>query len=411
MILLENARIFDGVNGECAEGMSVLVEDGAIREVSDRPIKADDAQRIDVAGKTLMPGLIDVHIHAYFSDLNAKLVDSRDAPYRTAHAVRKLGHALDCGFTSVRDIGGGDYPLASAIEDKLIRAPRFFYAGKVLSMTGGHVDYRTPNEMNHTHGYCSCGSMNWGGVVVDGVDECIKAAREELRRGAHCIKITASGGVMSPSDPMWMNQFREDEIRAIVNEAAERRTYVSAHCHPVSAIRRSIEFGVRCIEHATLIDADTAQFVAERGGYIVPTMSVIFVTMEIGAKLGMTPDSMAKLKVAADSAIEGLQHMRDAGVKMGFGTDLLGATYDQQCREFEFRSEVFTPLEMLRQATSVGAEILMQEGRLGCVRPNAHADLIVVDGDPLKDIGLLAADGRKLDLIIRDGEIVKNRLN
>lgn len=388
----------------------MLVEDGLIREVSDHPIKADGAQRLDVAGKTLMPGLIDLHIHAYFSDLSAKLVDGRDAPYRTAHAVKKLGHALDCGFTTVRDIGGGDYPLAAALADGLIRGPRFFYAGKVLSMTGGHVDYRTPNEQHHTHGYCSCGSMNWGGVVVDGVDACIKAAREELRRGAHCIKIVASGGVMSPSDPMWMNQFREDETRAIVNECVERRTYVSAHCHPISAIRRSIEFGVRCIEHATLIDAETAVFVAEHGTYVVPTMSVIFVMMEVGAKLGVAPDTMAKLKVAADSAIEGLQHMRDAGVKMGFGTDLLGATYDQQCREFEFRSQVFTPLEMLRQATSVGAEILMQEDKLGCVKPGAFADLIVVDGDPLKDIGLLAADGRKLALIMRAGEIVRNGL-
>lgn len=408
--ILENARIFDGTSAVCAEGMSVLVENGLIREVSDSPIKADSARRLDVAGKTLMPGLIDLHIHAYFSDLNAKLVDSRDAPYRTAHAVKKLGHALDCGFTTVRDIGGGDYSLAAAITDGLIRGPRFFYAGKVLSMTGGHVDYRTPNEQHHTHGYCSCGSMNWGGVVVDGVDACIKAAREELRRGAHCIKIVASGGVMSPSDPMWMNQFREDETRAIVNECLERRTYVSAHCHPISSIRRSIEFGVRCIEHATLIDAETAVFVAEHGTYVVPTMSVIFVMMEAGAKLGMAPDTMAKLKIAADSAIEGLQHMRDAGVKIGFGTDLLGATYDQQCREFEFRSEVFTPLEMLRQATSIGAEILMQENKLGCVKPEAFADLIVVDGDPLKDIGLLAADGRKLDLIMRAGEIVKNNL-
>jgi imidazolonepropionase-like amidohydrolase len=391
--------------------MSVLVEDGAIREVSVHPIKTGNAQRIDVAGKTLMPGLIDLHIHAYFSDFNAKVVDARDAPYRTAHAVRKLGHALDCGFTTVRDIGGADYSLASAIADGLIRGPRFFYAGKVLSMTGGHVDYRTPTEAHHTHGYCSCGSMNWGGVVVDGVAQCIKAAREELRRGAHCIKITASGGVMSPSDPMWMNQFREDEIRAIVNECVERRTYVSAHCHPISAIRRSVEFGVRCIEHATLIDGETARFVADRGAFVVPTMSVIFVTMKVGAALGMTPESMAKLKVAAESAIEGLQHMRDAGVKLGYGTDLLGATYDQQCREFEFRSEVFTPLEMLRQATSQGAEILMQEGKLGCVKPGACADLIVVDGDPLKDIGLLGADGRKQDLIMRAGEIVKNRLN
>lgn len=410
-IILENARIFDGVSAECAEGMSVLIEGDAIREVANRPIKADDALRIDVAGKTLMPGLIDLHIHSYFSDLDAKVVDSRDAPYRTAHAVKKLGHALDCGFTTVRDIGGGDFSLASAIADGLIRGPRFFYAGKVLSMTGGHVDYRTPAEKHHTHGYCSCASMNWGGVVVDGVDECIKASREELRRGAHCIKITASGGVMSPSDPMWMNQFREDEMRAIVNECVERRTYVSAHCHPISAIRRSIELGVRCIEHATLIDAETAQWVAERGAYVVPTMAVIFVSMEVGATLGMAPESMAKLKIAADSAIEGLQHMRDAGVKVGYGTDLLGSTYDQQCREFTLRSEVFTPLQMLRQATSMGAEILMQEGRLGCVRPEAHADLIVVDGDPLKDIELLAADGHKLDLIMRAGEIVKNGLN
>lgn len=410
-VVFENARIFDGFSADCAEGMSVLVEDGMIREISDRPILTEGARRIDVAGKTLMPGLIDCHIHAYFSDLNAKVVDGRDAPYRTAHAIQKLGHALDCGFTTVRDIGGGDFPLAAAVADGLIRGPRFFYAGKVLSMTGGHVDYRTPNEQHHTHGYCSCASMNWGGVVVDGVDACIKAAREELRRGAHCIKITASGGVMSPSDPMWMNQFREDEIRAIVNEATERRTYVSAHCHPISSIRRSVEFGVRCIEHATLIDAETAQWVAERGVYVVPTMSVIFVTMEVGAKLGMTADSMSKLKVAADAAIEGLQHMRDAGVKLGYGTDLLGSTYDQQCREFEFRSQVFTPLEMLRQATSMGAEILMQQGKLGCVSPGAHADLIVVDGDPLKDIGLLAADGRKLDLIMRAGEVVKNRLD
>src|SRR5690349_12229576 len=132
-IVLQNARIFDGLSADCAEGMSVLVEDGAIREVSGHPIKTGNAQRIDVAGKTLMPGLIDLHIHAYFSDLNAKVVDARDAPYRTAHAVKKLGHALDCGFTTVRDIGGGDFSLASAIADGLIRGPRFFYAGKGLS--------------------------------------------------------------------------------------------------------------------------------------------------------------------------------------------------------------------------------------------------------------------------------------
>lgn len=409
-IILENARIFDGSSGECPEGMTVLVEDGTIREVSDRPIRSDAAQRIDVAGKTLMPGLIDLHVHSYFSDLDPRVLNDRDAPYRTAYAIRKLGHALDSGFTTVRDIGGGDYPLAAAIADGLIRAPRFFYAGKILSMTGGHVDYRTPNEKHHTHGYCSCGTMNWAGVIADGVDECIKASREELRRGAHCIKIVASGGVMSPSDPIWMNQFREDEIRAIVQECAERRTYVAAHCLTSESTRRSVEFGVRCIEHAALIDAETAAFVAERGAFVVPTMVCLFSLVEQGLEMGLPSDRMDNLQTVYEDAMTGLDVMRDAGVKVGFGTDLLAGFYPQQSREFTIRREVFTPLELLRQATSVGAEVLMQEGRLGCVRPDAHADLIVVDGDPLSDIGLLAAGGRNLDLIVRGGEIVKNRL-
>jgi imidazolonepropionase-like amidohydrolase len=410
-IILDNARIFDGISDECLEGMTVLVENGTIREVTDRAIRSDDAQRIDVAGKTLMPGLIDLHVHSYFSDLDPRVLNDRDAPYRTAYAIKKLGHALDSGFTTVRDIGGGDYPLAAAIADGLIRAPRFFYAGKILSMTGGHVDYRTPNEKHHTHGYCSCATTNWAGVIADGVDECIKATREELRRGAHCIKIVASGGVMSPSDPIWMNQFREDEIRAIVQECAERRTYVAAHCLTSESTRRSIEFGVRCIEHAALIDAETAAFVAERGAFVVPTMVCLFSLVEQGLEMGLPGDRMDDLRAVHEDSMAGLDVMRSAGVKLGFGTDLLAGFYTQQSREFEIRREVFTPLELLRQATSVGAEILMQTEKLGCVKPDAHADLIVVDGDPLTDIGLLAAGGRNLDLIMRGGEIVKNRLS
>jgi imidazolonepropionase-like amidohydrolase len=248
-------------------------------------------------------------------------------------------------------------------------------------------------------------------VIADGVDECIKATREELRRGAHCIKIVASGGVMSPSDPIWMNQFREDEIRAIVQECAERRTYVAAHCLTSESTRRSIEFGVRCIEHAALIDAETAAFVAERGAFVVPTMVCLFSLVEQGLEMGLPGDRMDDLRAVHEDSMAGLDVMRSAGVKLGFGTDLLAGFYTQQSREFEIRREVFTPLELLRQATSVGAEILMQTEKLGCVKPDAHADLIVVDGDPLTDIGLLAAGGRNLDLIMRGGEIVKNRLS
>jgi imidazolonepropionase-like amidohydrolase len=321
-----------------------------------------------------------------------------------------LGHALDCGFTTVRDIGGGDYSLAKAIADGLVRAPRFFYAGKVLSMTGGHGDFRPLEQKSHHHELCSCGIVNWACRVADGIDACITAARDELRQGAHCIKIMGSGGVASPTDPIWMNQYREDEIRAIVNECAERRTYVAAHCHPASAIRRCVEYGVRSIEHGTLIDEDTARFVAERGVYIVPTMVVIFALVEMGKELGFPAASQDKAEHAYKQALSGIDKMRCAGVKVGFGTDLLGSTYVQECREFTIRSEVFTPLELLRQATSVNAELMMQQGKLGCIAPGAHADLLVVDGDPLRDISLLAADGKSLRMIVRAGEIVKDEL-
>ena len=382
--------------------------DGLIQEISREPIAAPRARVIDAAGRTLMPGLIDAHLHAYCSDVSMQKIESVGEPYRTAHAIRMLGHALDCGFTTVRDIGGGDYSLAKAIADGLVRAPRFFYAGKILSMTGGHGDFRPLEQKSHHHELCSCGIVNWGCRVADGVDACVQAARDELRQGAHCIKIMGSGGVASPTDPIWMNQYREDEIRAIVNECVERRTYVAAHCHPASAIRRCVEFGVRSIEHGTLIDDDTARFVAERGAYIVPTMVVIFTLVELGKELGFPAVSQEKAEYAYKQALSGMDKMRSAGVKIGFGTDLLGSTYIHECREFTIRRDVFTPLELLRQATSINAEMMMQQGKLGCIAPGAHADLLVVDGDPLQDISLLAADGKKLRVIVRGGELVKD---
>jgi len=411
IIVFRHARVFDGVSGDCAENADVLIEDGTIREVSSNTIHAPSAFDIDIAGRTLMPGLIDTHIHAYASSVDVQKIHLFGDAYRTAHAVRMLGFALDCGFTTVRDIGGGDYSLWKAIEDGLIRSPRFFYAGKMISMTGGHGDHRQLGERIHSDGYCSCGAFNSVCVIADGVDECIKAAREELRRGAHCIKITGSGGTASPTDPVLMSQFREDEIRAIVNETAERGTYTSAHCHPAGAIRRCVDFGVRVIEHGTLIDDDTARFVAERKAFVVPTMAVIAALTELGKTIGFPPKSQAKMDFISREAMSGLQSMRKEGVKVGFGTDLLGETYTQQCREFTIRQDVFSPLEILRQATSINAEILQQQGVLGCVAPGAHADLLVVDGDPLKHINLLAENGRHLRLIMLGGKIIRNDLS
>lgn len=280
----------------------------------------------------------------------------------------------------------------------------------MLSMTGGSGDFRAAHVEADSHSYCNCGGSNSFCVIANGVDECVAATREQLRRGAHTIKVVGSGAVTSPTDPIWMNQYREDEIRAIVNECVERRAYVSAHCHPASAIRRCVEFGVRCIEHGTLIDEETAAVVAKAGAYIVPTLSVFFALAQEGRQHNLPATTLEKLDEVIAGALQGLERMRKAQVKIGYGTDLLGHTYVRQAGEFLLRREVFSPLELLRQATSIGAEILQLPNKLGCVAPEAYADLIVVDGDPLEDIGLLADDGRKLSLIMRAGEVVKNRL-
>lgn len=410
-ILLRNARIFDGHNGECANDMHVLVEGERIVRIASTPIEAADVHVIDLNGQTLMPGLIDAHVHAFFSSLQVQKVEQFGEAYRTGHAVRMLDHALKCGFTTVRDTGGGNYSLWRALADGLIKGPRFFYSGKVLGMTGGHGEIRDLWDRPRYETVCSCAGTVFSalGVVADGVPDVIKATREELRQGASFIKIMGSGGVASPTDPIWMNQYREDEIRAIVNECVERRTYATAHCHPASAVRRCVEFGVRCIEHGTLIDEETAAFVAERGAYIVPTLIIIEQLVTLGKQMGFPPQNQAKAEEAWQGAMEGLRHMRRGGVRLCYGTDLLGDLYTRQCREFTLRSEVFTPLEILRQATSIPAEMMMLEGQIGCVAEGAFADLVVVDGDPLQDISLLAANGENLSVIIRNGEVVKER--
>jgi imidazolonepropionase-like amidohydrolase len=388
--------------------MDVLVEDGLIREVTGRSLKSSSARVIDVQGRTLMPGLIDAHVHAYASDVSVQRLEAHGETYRAAHAARMLRHALDCGFTSVRDVGGGDFGLAQALADGLIRGPRFFYSGRALSMTGGHGDFRSAHD---AEGPCACGAMSSVSRVADGVDEVIHAARDELRRGAHCIKIMASGGVASPTDPIWMNQYREDEIRAVVEETSQRRTYTAAHCHPASSILRCVQHGVRSIEHGTLIDRNTAEYVASMGAFIVPTMAIIFALKEHGGRLGFPAASQSKVETVFNHALEGMDHMRQAGVKIAFGTDLLGTLYVEQCREFALRREVFSALEILRQATSIAAELIMQAGQLGCIAPGAHADLLVVEGNPLEDIGLLANNGRGLRVIMRAGQLIKNELS
>lgn len=403
-IVFDHANLFDGVSPEASGPMYVLVQGNEIAEVSSRQIRVDGAEHIDCRGKTLMPGMIDNHVHVYIESLR---LNPPEPPitYRAQFAQKFMRNILACGFTSVRDVGGGDHGMAMALRDRFFDGPRFFYGGLCLTQTGGHGDMRL---MSQTTDYCSCGAEhNVLAVRADGVDECIKAAREELRKGASHIKIMGSGGVMSPNDPIDRCQYSEAEIRAIVEECARHGSYVCAHCNPPEAIKRCVEYGVRCIEHGTFIDDETAAYVASKGAYVVPTISVVFALMEDGTEKRVPEASLRKLVKIHERALGSLEIMKRAGVKIGFGTDLLGEQHTRQGTEFTLRREVLTPFDILHSATAVNAEILQMKDKLGTIKPGALADLLVVDGNPLMDIGLLASNGSHLTHIMVNGRFVK----
>jgi imidazolonepropionase-like amidohydrolase len=278
----------------------------------------------------------------------------------------------------------------------------------VLSQTGGHGDFRPRAD---GPALCACQIHSSGfSHVADGVSAVRKAAREELRRGASHVKIMASGGVASPSDPIWNLQYSPEEMRAAVEEAASWRTYAMAHAYTPEAITRAVDAGVRTIEHGNLIDRETAQRMAARGAFLVPTLVTYFKIDELGRKLGFPEVSVRKVKDVLDAGLGSLEIARDAGVAIGFGTDLLGETHDFQSEEFALRARVLTPAEVIRSATTVNARVLKREGEIGVVAPGARADLLVVEGDPLSDVRLLPEPEKNLSLILRGGRIVVDRL-
>ena len=408
-ILFRNARLFDGESERLRERAEVLVRGETVEDISDSSIAADDCEVIDCAGRVLMPGLIDAHVHVYAHSLNIARAVQMPVSYLAHFAAVFLRSSLDRGFTTLRDVGGGDVGLATAIKDGLLgTVPRLFYGGRVISQTGGHGDFRAGDHGLHDGHYSECAChVDALAVIADGADAVRRAVREELRRGASHVKIMASGGVASPTDPLERCQYSEEEILAAVEEAERAGSYVAAHCHPAEAVRRSAALGVRSIEHGTLIDRKTADFVAERGAFVVPTLATLAALQEDGEKLGLPRASVEKLHRLGDRALSGLEIMKAAGVKMGLGTDLLGPHHVRQSSEFALRGKVLPAIDILRSACTVNAELMGQSGRLGCICKGAAADLLLVDGNPLEDITILAAGGERLAAIVRDGRFHK----
>ncbi len=409
--VLKNCLIFDGVSEELVEGGSIVIEGDKIREVTSGDARIDGASVVDMGGRFVMPGLLDLHFHVYGISLNMNLLDNMTLPQKVAHAARLLKGTLHRGFTTVRDPGGGEIGLALAINDGLFEGPRLYYGGKALSQTGGHGDMRPADQAEH--GLCGCTASFTIAEVVDGVENIRVFCRNELRKGADHIKIFISGGVASPTDPIWMPQYTDEEIGAAVYETSTRRKYVIAHCHTDDGARRCLRTGIRSIDHCTIITEETAKLIAEADGktYAVPTIAIQEQIFRHGERLGMYGESLEKIKIAHAAAYRTMEYLKRAGARVGMGTDLFGEEFHpQQNHEFSYRSQIFSPLDQLRSATSVNAEIMQKTGVVGTLAAGAYADLIAIDRNPLTDIHVMANPDENFAVIMKGGEFVRNRL-
>ncbi|MCF1741857.1 metal-dependent hydrolase family protein [Paradevosia shaoguanensis] len=404
--LFTGGRVLDAEAGVLREGLDVLIQDGTIRAVGQN--LSADAEKIDLKGKTLMPGLIDCHVHVVAETLNLWANIIAPTSLAALRSARVMEEALQRGFTTLRDLGGADIGLVHGVDEGLIDGPRLVICGKGLTTTGGHADLRPRTDDRPTMMHERLGSM---GYIVDGVDDCRKVAREMIKGGAKFIKIMANGGVSSPNDPIESIQFSRDEILAIVEEAENAGIYVSAHVYTDAAIRRCAELGVHSLEHCNLITPETAKIAADKGCIAVPTLVAYEALHLEGKRFGFGETEFAKIDTVRQGGLRSLEIMRDAGLPMAFGSDSLGELRSYHCMEFELLAKVLTPAEIIRSATTIGGQLCQMEGKIGVIAEGAHADLVVVDGNPLEDITRLMSDGAHLPVIMRGGQVFKNTLN
>jgi imidazolonepropionase-like amidohydrolase len=396
-----NAQLLDPERGTITDGAYIVTEDDRILEVGEGTASADRV--IDAKGQTLMPGLIDAHVHAFLTSMDMSALAGRPMTLHALEASKVLEGMLQRGFTTVRDAAGADWGLAAAVERGLIKGPRIYFSGRSISQTGGHGD---PRSVTEDPPICACGAnSSWLSHIVDGVDAVRTAVRTELRRGANQIKLMASGGVASPTDPLMSLQMSPEEMKVASNEAKDWGTYTMAHAYSPDAIRRAVEAGVRSIEHGNLIDEDVANLMAKNNAFIVPTLVTYHTLHELGREAGFPEVSLNKLEAVLEAGVASLEIAKKAGVPIGYGTDLLGHAHAQQCREFTIRAEVLTPLEIIQSATLTNATLLNASDDIGALKVGAKADMILLQRNPLDDISVLADPEAHLALVMKDGRI------
>ncbi len=408
-LFLKNATIIDGTGADPVSNGAVVVEDDRIKEVL-RGLSGrlpSDAQTIDCRNQTLLPGLIDVHVHVGAVDAN--ILEQQRLYHPSMLVIRSLKviqEALDQGFTTVRDAGGADAGFREAQRQGLIPGPRMFVSGCTLSQTGGHGDSRLPTEIRSP-------SQDLAGVatrICDGVDEVRRGAREQLRRGADFIKVMGGGGCMSPGDEIDTSQYSPDELRAAVFEAEAVGTYVAAHVYSSRSIRNCVSSGIRTLEHGNLMDEDAAKAIKDAGAFLVPTLVTYEMISRMGKSMGIPENNVRKVNEARDRGLEALAIAKRVGVKIASGSDLLGPMQRYKGMELELKARVLGPMGAIVATTKTNAELLKKEKDLGSIEAGKLADFILVRGDPLKDITLIQNYQERISLIVQGGRVYKNIL-
>lgn len=408
--LLHNGNVVDVAQGTIRESVTVKIQNGKItsmKSAEDRLPTLAGFTVIDCTGQYLSPGLIDSHVHLIavpgFMDLNSAFGNPESVSLlRQPYVCSQMLHR---GFTTIRDCGGAHSAIKEAIADGVFPGPRLFIAGHALSQSGGHADYRN----KHDHSACCGGATNGLGRVCNGVPQCMQAVREEIRCGSDFIKIMGSGGVSSPTDKIDHLQFTGEEIRAIVECAKNAGTYVTAHAYTPEAIRHCVENGVKGIEHGNFLNEETAQLMVENNVYLTPTL-VTYDQMASSKWTGyLPPESQSKNTEVLDAGLKALQVAHQAGVKICFGTDLLGPLGAAQTHEFALRAKVLSSLEVLRSATLNPAQMLRQDTSIGQLREGFEADILFLSANPLEDVTILDKPDQFVNGVMKEGRIYKSR--
>jgi imidazolonepropionase-like amidohydrolase len=415
-IVFTNFRLFDGRSAESRGGLRLLIEGDRIKAIEAGDLGAPEGARvIDCGGRTVMPGLIDAHWHTIFAGLPVASLLSAEMGYIFLAASAEAERTLMRGFTTVRDLGGPSFALKQAIDEGLARGPRIYPCGAVITTTGGHGDLRPLSDLPRRPG----GSLSFleevgAANIADSADEVRLRVREQLLQGASQVKIVGGGGVSSPRTTLDMLTFSEPEMRAAVEAAADRNTYVAVHAYPPAAIRRALAAGVQCIEHGHLMDEATAKLMADEGVWL---STQPFLSEEDTGRLAGQSRLNALQMFAGTNTLYPLaiEHK----IKTAFGSDLIFSS-EQAARQGVMLTHLrrwYDNVDILRMATSVNGELLALSGprnpypgKLGVVEKDALADLLVVNGDPVAEIALLEKPDTGLAIIMKGGRIHKNTI-